>query len=107
MLGVVFALAGVISFKKHKTTVNPVNTKNVTTLINSGIYRYSRNPMYVGMLMALLGYCLYLSNPINLITLILFVWYMNKFQIKPEEVLLTSIFGNDYIRYKQSVRRWL
>jgi len=107
IIGVAFALAGVISFKKHKTTVNPVNTVNVSTLVRSGIYRFTRNPMYVGMLMALFGGFLYLSNPINLLFIVVFVWYMDKFQIKPEEVFLTSIFGNDYVMYKQSVRRWL
>jgi protein-S-isoprenylcysteine O-methyltransferase Ste14 len=107
ILGVTFALAGVISFKKHQTTVNPMNTENVSTLVKSGVYRYTRNPMYVGMLMVLLGYCLYLNNPINLLLIALFVWYMSKFQIKPEEVFLTSVFGNEYVIYKESVRQWL
>ncbi|OEE93303.1 protein-S-isoprenylcysteine methyltransferase [Vibrio genomosp. F10 str. 9ZD137] len=107
IIGVTFALAGVISFKKHKTTLDPMNTENVSTLVKSGVYRYTRNPMYVGMLMALLGYGFFLSNPINLFITVLFIWYMNKFQIKPEEVFLSSVFGNDYDEYKKSVKRWL
>lgn len=105
--GFAFAISGVVSFKKHKTTVNPINTKNVSTLVISGIYRYTRNPMYVGMLMVLLGYLLYLGNPINVLFIALFIWYMTTYQIKPEEVLLASLFGDEYDLYKTNVRRWL
>ena len=107
VLGVVFTLSGVASFKQHKTTVNPMKTENVSTLVMSGVYKYTRNPMYVGMLMTLLGYFFYLGNPINMLFIALFIWYMNKYQIKPEEVFLTSIFGDEYAVYKENVRRWL
>nr|WP_252738858.1 isoprenylcysteine carboxylmethyltransferase family protein [Colwellia sp. D2M02] len=107
VLGVVFTLSGVASFQQHKTTVNPMNTENVSTLVTSGVYKYTRNPMYVGMLMTLLGYFFYLANPINMLFIALFIWYMNKYQIKPEEVFLSSIFGDEYAVYKESVRRWL
>ncbi len=63
-IGLLFILSGVIAFKKNKTTVNPVNTDNVSTLVNSGIYKYTRNPMYVGMLSVLIGYVIYLANPL-------------------------------------------
>ena len=106
-MGIMFAVAGVVSFKIHKTTVNPVNTANVSTLVKTGIYKYTRNPMYVGMFMWLMGYGIYLTNPINILPLGIFVYYMNKYQIKPEEAFLFSAFGDDYIKYKQSVRRWL
>jgi protein-S-isoprenylcysteine O-methyltransferase Ste14 len=107
VIGIMFAVAGVVSFKIHKTTVNPVKTDNVSTLVKTGIYKYTRNPMYVGMFMWLVGYGIYLSNPFNILPLGLFVYYMNMFQIKPEEAFLISAFGDDYINYKQSVRRWL
>ncbi|PSV26803.1 protein-S-isoprenylcysteine methyltransferase [Photobacterium sp. GB-72] len=107
VLGISFALAGVYSFKKHKTTVNPVSTDNVSTLVNTGIFGYTRNPMYVGMFTTLLGYALLLSNPINLLILIMFILYMNKYQITPEETFLTSTFGNEYVAYKNNVKRWL
>lgn len=107
LIGLAVAIAGVVSFRRHETTVNPLDTENVSSLVTSGIFRYSRNPMYVGMLMGLAGYCLFTGNPLNIIFLVLFVWYMNKFQILPEEKILTKVFGDGYIGYQKRVRRWL
>jgi len=106
-IGVMFAVAGVASFKKQKTTVNPLNTDNVSALVTSGIYKYSRNPMYVGMLLCLVGFFVYIFNPLNIIFIVLFIWYMNKFQIKPEERFLSTVFGKRYKEYTNNVRRWL
>ncbi len=107
LIGIAFALAGVVTFKIHKTTVNPINTENVSTLVNSGIYKHTRNPMYVGMLCFLIGYVVYLANPLNVVFVVLFVLYLNKYQIIPEEVFLEKLFGNDFTAYKRVVRRWL
>ncbi|WP_206696930.1 methyltransferase family protein [Marinomonas algicola] len=107
LIGVGLAVSGVSSFKKHKTTVNPVNTKNVSALVDSGIFKYTRNPMYVGMLSSLIGYAVYLANPLNIILLGLFILYLNKYQITPEEEFLEKLFGRNYQMYKDSVRRWL
>ncbi|WP_210560829.1 methyltransferase family protein [Psychrosphaera aestuarii] len=107
LIGISFALAGVVAFKIHKTTVNPVNTKNVSTLVNSGIYKHTRNPMYVGMLSVLIGYLIYLANPLNFVFTAFFVLYLNKYQIIPEEQFLEKLFGSDFITYKKTVRRWL
>jgi protein-S-isoprenylcysteine O-methyltransferase Ste14 len=107
IVGIVFIISGIVSFRIHRTTVNPVKTDNVSTLVKSGIYQYTRNPMYVGMLLMLCSYCFYLSNILNLIFIALFVTYMNKFQIKPEEVFLNNLFGHEYLAYKRNVRRWL
>ncbi|MDO6535435.1 methyltransferase family protein [Alteromonas stellipolaris] len=107
LLGVGFALLGVTSFKKHKTSVNPIKTDRVVSLVTSGVYQYSRNPMYVGMLLCLVGIGLYTSNPLNILFIVLFVWYMNKYQITPEEAFLTDKFGASYIEYMKTVRRWL
>ncbi|WP_395342071.1 methyltransferase family protein [Ningiella sp. W23] len=104
--GIALATAGVASFKIHKTTVNPLNTENVSSLVTSGIYRYSRNPMYVGMLICLIGVFVFIANPINAPYPALFVWYMNTFQIKPEERVLSKVFSSDYDNYKARVRRW-
>ncbi len=105
--GAIFALIGVVAFKKHQTTVNPIKSSEVSSLVNTGIYRYSRNPMYVGMLAILMGLLFYLSNPINIVFIVLFVCYLNKYQISPEEASLKHLFGNEYIAYKKTVRRWL
>jgi protein-S-isoprenylcysteine O-methyltransferase Ste14 len=107
LIGIAFVLAGIVTFKIHKTTVNPVNTKNVSTLVNSGIYKHTRNPMYVGMLCVLIGYVVYLANPLNIVFAVFFVLYLNKYQIIPEEVFLEKLFGKDFIAYKRVVRRWL
>ena len=107
LMGVGVAILGVASFKKHKTTVNPIKTDRVVSLVTSGVYQYSRNPMYVGMLLCLVGIGLYTSNPLNILFIVLFVWYMNKYQIIPEEAFLTDKFGAIYTEYMKTVRRWL
>tara|TARA_B100001063_G_C16599346_1_gene469862 strand:- start:231 stop:689 length:459 start_codon:yes stop_codon:yes gene_type:complete len=107
LLGVGFALLGVASFKKHKTSVHPIKTERVVSLVTSGVYQYSRNPMYVGMLLCLVGIGLYTFNPLNILFIVLFVWYMNKYQIIPEEKFLTDKFGASYTEYMKTVRRWL
>ena len=101
------ALGGVGLFRSNKTSVNPLNTDSVSSLVTSGIYNYSRNPMYLGMLFWLIGYACYIANPLNLVFLVLFVCYMNKFQIAPEEAFLKQKFAESYHAYSQKVRRWL
>ena len=104
--GVVIALAGVLSFHLAKTTVNPTKPNASSTIVRSGIYRFSRNPMYLGLLLVLVGWLLLLSNLIAFVLLPLYIVYMNRFQIIPEERILTSKFNNHYNDYKRSVRRW-
>lgn len=106
-MGAVFALAGVISFRKAKTTVDPTKPNASSTVVQLGVYRISRNPMYVGFLFMLLGWAILLSNVLVFIFLPLYMLYMYHFQIIPEERILASKFGNEYMTYKQSVRRWL
>lgn len=105
--GAVVALAGVVSFRRHKTTVNPFTPERSSSLVASGIYRYSRNPMYLGFLLALLGWCVWLANWACALLLPVFVMYMNRFQIQPEERALERHFGQQFLTYAQSVRRWL
>lgn len=106
-VGAAVALAGVIAFRLHKTTVNPLTPDQSSTLVAIGIYRFSRNPMYLGFLLALLGWGVYLSNWASLLLLPVFVAYMNRFQIQPEERALTELFGQQFVAYARSVRRWL
>jgi protein-S-isoprenylcysteine O-methyltransferase Ste14 len=87
--------------------VHPIKTERVVSLVTSGVYQYSRNPMYVGMFFCLVGIVLYTSNPLNILFIALFVWYMNKYQIIPEEAFLTDKFGASYTEYMKTVRRWL
>lgn len=100
------ALAGVISFYLNKTTVNPLQPNKASTLVIAGIYKISRNPMYLGMFLALCAWTIYLANPVTLAGLPIFILYMNQYQIKPEERALQAKFGDEYQAYMQQVRRW-
>lgn len=101
------ALAGVLEFRRARTTIHPQRPDTASTLVKSGIFRYSRNPMYLGILFVLLGWGIFLNNAAALIMLPLFIAYMNRFQIVVEERALVAIFGADYTDYTRSVRRWL
>jgi protein-S-isoprenylcysteine O-methyltransferase Ste14 len=105
--GVLVAAAGVLTFRRQKTTVNPMTPEQSSSLVVTGIYRYSRNPMYLGFLLVLAGWGAYLANPAALLLLPLFVVYMNRFQIGPEERALSAKFGQPFDDYRQAVRRWL
>lgn len=105
--GSAIVLAGVLTFRRMKTTVNPLTPEATTTMVTSGIYRFTRNPMYLGFLFGLVGWAIALSNLPAFAFLPLFVWYMNRFQILPEERALSSKFPEAFTLYKRSVRRWL
>ncbi|WP_150049329.1 MULTISPECIES: methyltransferase family protein [Methylomonas] len=106
-LGIAFAVAGVVAFRAAKTTVNPARPGAASTLVSSGPYRFSRNPMYVGFLFALGSWAFFLAHVLGFILLPAFVIYMNRFQILPEERALSSKFGKHFHTYTQSVPRWL
>ena len=99
--------SGVFAFRRHQTTVNPFEPARASTLVESGIYRRTRNPMYVGVTVVLLGYAAFLSHPLALLAVALFPAYIQAFQIPPEERALDRLFGEAYARYKERVPRWL
>jgi protein-S-isoprenylcysteine O-methyltransferase Ste14 len=107
LLAITMALAGVIAFRANKTTVNPLNPGAASTIVSSGVYRCSRNPMYFGFLLALAAWAIYLSNALAALFLPAFVAYMDRFQIKPEERALLAKFGSAYSQYMAAVRRWV
>lgn len=107
LLGTLTCMAGAAAFRRARTTVNPMSPRNTSSLVVSGIYRYTRNPMYLGFLLALMAWATVLSNVPALIALLAFVVYMNRFQIVPEERVLASRFAEDYAEYRARVRRWL
>lgn len=107
LLGAVVALAGVLEFRANKTTANPLNPGAASTVVSSGVYRVSRNPMYLGLLLALAAWAIHLANPITALALPAFVAYMNEFQIKPEERMLRAKFGTAFSEYQAAVRRWV
>lgn len=102
-----FGLSGIFEFKKAKTSVHPVDIHKTTTVVDTGVYRYSRNPMYFGLLLLLVGYGYYLQDFLSLVVCLVFVMYMNKFQIGLEERHLEEKFGKNYTDYKNRVRRWI
>jgi len=107
LIGVVAGVAGVVSFRRARTTVNPLKPEAASTLVATGIYQLSRNPMYLGLGLVLLGWGILLANPVSLAMLFVFVGYMNRFQIVPEERALESLFGEAFTAYRSRVRRWL
>jgi protein-S-isoprenylcysteine O-methyltransferase Ste14 len=106
-LGVVVGLAGVRSFRASRTTVNPMRPGAASTLVYAGVYRYSRNPMYLGGALALAGWAAYLSSAAALGLVPALVAYLNRFQIEPEERALLEKFGTPYAEYMARVRRWI
>jgi len=107
LAGLGFDFAAILLFFKARTTVNPLSPQNTSSIVRSGVYTLSRNPMYVGMLLLLSAWAVYLQSAAALFLLPLFVLYINHFQIKPEERFLLKQFGEDYDDYRQGVRRWL
>jgi len=100
-------IAAFIEFHQAKTTINPLKPEAATTIVTSGIYRVSRNPMYLGFLFALIGWAVWLSHLLAFALLPFFILYINRFQIEPEERALSIKFGGQFREYKASVRRWL
>ena len=107
ILGFLPSVAVIVSFRKADTTLSPLHPVSSSSLVTTGIYRFSRNPIYVGLVLVLLGWGAYLSNPVSLVFVVVFIGYMNRFQIAPEERALESLFGSEFKSYKQRVRRWI
>ncbi|WP_137823195.1 isoprenylcysteine carboxylmethyltransferase family protein [Pseudomonas sp. D(2018)] len=107
LVGAAVCLAGVLSFRRARTTVNPLRPETASALVSSGIYHHTRNPMYLGFSIALVAWSIYLSSPVALLGVAGFMLYMNRFQIGPEEEALASLFGEDFAAYRTRVRRWL
>ena len=107
VIGLSISISGIVSFRRAKTTINPSKPSAASSLVTSGVYRYTRNPMYLGLSVTLMGWAVFLSNPLALLAVPLFMLYINRFQINPEERALSSLFGAEYVAYREKVRRWL
>lgn len=107
LIGIAVALAGVLEFKKFSTTVNPLSPDKASCIVDSGIFSFTRNPMYLGMLLVLIGWGDFLDSLIAFIGAGVFFLYIDRFQIKPEEQILSDNFGEPYVAYLQRVRRWI
>lgn len=105
--GVLLLIAAVVSFIAARTTINPLHPAKASSLITTGVFRLSRNPIYLADLLLLAAFAVWLGNPLNVVFLAMFVWYIQRFQILPEERALAERFGASYAAYCARVRRWL
>ena len=106
-IGLVFIFSAVFQFIRIKTTVNPTKPHKTTTLVITGTYKITRNPMYLGMLLIIISFAFYKASIISLILIPLFIFYINKFQIEPEEFEMRKKFGKEYEDYCKKVDRWI
>ncbi len=106
-IGLCYGAYAFISFALSKTTADPTNPNRTVALVTGGVYRISRNPMYVAMAAILIGFSLSLGNVVTLVFPLVFILIINRFQIKPEERVMEEKFADHYRAYKKSVRRWL
>ncbi len=107
LIGFATSMSGALTFRRAHTTLNPTRPESTSLLVDWGVYSVTRNPMYLGLLLILTGWALFLSNALAYFFLPAFVLYINRFQIAPEERVLTSLFGQDFVAYQSRVRRWL
>lgn len=107
VVGVAFSVSGVVAFRRAKTTENPMKPQAASSLVIAGVYKITRNPMYLGLSLVILGWAVFLWSAWALLGPIVFMAYIARFQIVPEERVLASLFGREYSAYQARVRRWL
>jgi protein-S-isoprenylcysteine O-methyltransferase Ste14 len=100
-------MAGFFAFRRHRTTIDPMHPRNASALVTGGIYRYTRNPMYVGLALLLTAWAVHLSALWPFLGPVAFVLYIGRFQIAAEERALQALFGQAWTAYAARVRRWL
>lgn len=105
--GLGVTLAGMLAFRQAATTVNPLQPETASVLVTRGIYRVTRNPMYLGLALMLLGWTAWLAAPWALAGVVVFVLFIQRFQIIPEERAMARLFGEAFMAYKTRVRRWI
>lgn len=105
--GAALGLAGMLAFRQARTTPDPHHPERASTVVVHGVYRLTRNPMYLGLALVLAGLACWWATPWGLLTLALFCLGITRLQIVPEERILQASFGADYTAYRQRVRRWL
>lgn len=106
-LGGAISAAGIVSFRRARTTVNPTRPDTASALVSTGIYRLTRNPMYLGLFLVLAGWAIYLTNAVAFAGPLLFALYIDRFQIVPEERALAAKFGTAFDNYRRRTRRWI
>ena len=107
LLGIIILITAVLSFKKQGTTVSPLQPEKASYLVVSGIFKYSRNPMYLGMLLILISMTIKFNFVGGILIIFAFIAFITKFQIIPEEEAMEKLFGQEFKNYKKTTRRWL
>lgn len=107
LAGIGIGVAGIVQFRRHRTTVNPVALEQASAIVTDGVYRHTRNPMYLGLALVLTGWVTLLGHPLGALAIIGFVLVMTIIQIAPEERVLAAKFGAAYADYLKKTRRWL
>ena len=107
VIGLACAIPSFRLFAKHKTTISPFTPSETTALVTVGMYRYSRNPMYLGLVLLNIAATIFFGTWLGIIIVATFIFLLNLLQIIPEEEALLDIFGEEYIEYKKKVRRWI
>ncbi len=107
LVAIIIDILSLWVFFKEKTTPSPLSPNKTSFLVTYGIYRITRNPMYLSLALYLFVWGLWLGNVLSFIGITLFCCYITYFQIYPEERYLAQKFGEEYRQYKQKVRRWI
>lgn len=107
VLGLCTMFTGAVQFRLMQTTLDPRDPSKSTRVVTHGIYRFTRNPMYLGMALMLAGVATWPANLVGCVITALFCLYLTELQIKPEERFLLQHFGDEFGQYMARVRRWL
>jgi protein-S-isoprenylcysteine O-methyltransferase Ste14 len=107
ILGVVAMVSARAALERASTTWQPMTPGQTTRLVTTGVYGFSRNPMYLGMLLVMLGWGVLLASPAAMVVSAVFVLYIDRFQILPEERVLSAVLGQEFLEYLARVRRWI
>lgn len=105
--GGIVGVGAIVAFRRRRTTVDPIRPQKASSLVIDNVFRYTRNPMYLGLALLLGAWAVYLANLASLVMLPVFIAYLTRFQIRPEERALLEKFGDEFEQYMQQVRRWL
>lgn len=106
-LGIAITIAGFRALRRADTTISPLAPHKIVTLVTGGVYARTRNPMYLGLVLVLIGIAAAAAHPLALMVAMLAAWYLDRFQIQPEERVLSERLGSVYRAYTARVRRWL
>ena len=106
-IGVSILIVSAVSFRKHQTTINPLKPEQATSLVISGVFSFSRNPMYLGMVFILISISVKFNLLGGFLITTMFALFITKFQIIPEEAAMHKLFPKEFASYKENTRRWI